>query len=221
MKYSGQEATCHLCGKTGHKSAECEEKEERQKWPKLQKQKPEKNLAKSSPDLNSHVQSATPDVLCTEKVQNKKSLTPNKDWFDVLEEETTSRPLRERVTEARKRQRSEAESHENSECEESETKLIKSCIQLQCSFCNKIGQWDPQAKHYTCMNCKCEQEINNVCCNGKIKLIPHGFHSHRCLDCNTMLDRCDVCEKYVKVSSINGIVNKCETYNSVLVKCDC
>ena len=28
VKYAGQEATCHLCGKTGHKSAECEEKEE-------------------------------------------------------------------------------------------------------------------------------------------------------------------------------------------------
>ena len=36
VKYAGQEVTCHLCGKTGHKSAECEEKEERKQWPKLQ-----------------------------------------------------------------------------------------------------------------------------------------------------------------------------------------
>ena len=97
--------------------------------PSCKKQKSEKHIAKSSPDLKSHIQRATPNVLCIEKVQNKESTTPSEDWFDGVEEETIScRSLHERVTEARKRQRSEAESHENSECEKSETKFNYSVL---------------------------------------------------------------------------------------------
>ena len=36
-----------------------------------------------------------------------------------------------------------------------------------------------------------------------------------------MLGRCDVCEKNVKVSLINGILNKWTSCDSVLEKCDC
>ena len=125
------------------------------------------------------------------------------------------------MTEARKRHRSEAESQENSGCDNTGTKIIKTYLELQCLFCNKIGQCDPKKKHFTCTNCKCEQEINDVCCEGKLKLIPSGFHSHRCLACDTLLERCDNCERYVKISSISGILNKCASCDSVLAKCDC
>ena len=227
VKYAGQEATCHLCGKTGHKSAECEEKEERKQWPKLQKNKPGKtpiiDNQKSNETTISHVQQDTPYALQSENnsTQSNERENPNKDWFELVEEDMTCKSAHERVTEARKRHRSEAESQENSDCDNTGTKIIKTYLELQCSFCNKIGQCDPNKKHFTCTNCKCEQEINDVCCEGKLKLIPSGFHSHRCLDCGTLLERCDNCERYVKISSISGILNKCASCDSVLAKCDC
>ena len=137
------------------------------------------------------------------------------------ETQTACQSIHERVTEARKRHRPETDDSGTSDCEDSASKLIKTCVKLQCSFCNKVCQCDPEKKRFTSNNCKCEQELNSSCCDGKLKLIPYGFHSHLCLECNSTLERCDCCDEYVQTTSINGILHKCESCNSVLVKCDC
>ena len=98
---------------------------------------------------------------------------------------------------------------------------MKTCLILLFPFYNKMGQYVRKEKKVACTNSKCEQEVNDVCCDGKLKVISSRFHYRRGIASNAMLDRYDVCEKNVKVSLINGILSKCTSCDSVLVKCDC
>ena len=114
------------------------------------------------------------------------------------------------MTEARKGQKSENKTPEDSECENAGTKIMKTCLKLQFPFYDKIGQYIRKEKKVAYTNCKCEPQVIDGCCDGKLKVISSRFHYHRGIASNAMLDKYDVCEKNVKVSLINGILNKCK-----------
>ena len=92
VKYAKQRETCHLCGKAGHKSLESEEKEERKKWPNLQKNTQNKNKNRSSNE-NSGLLSASGDLQSEQttpshvhkqqvETQSKEMVDLTKDWFE-------------------------------------------------------------------------------------------------------------------------------------------
>ena len=114
------------------------------------------------------------------------------------------------MTEARKGQKSENKTTEDSECENARTKIMKTCLKLLFPFYKKVGQYIRKEKKVAYTNCRCEPQVNDGCCDGKLKEVSSRFHYHRGIASNAMLDKYDVCEKNVKVSLINGILNKCK-----------